>query len=367
MKQSLLFRITLLLVFIFLLVSGMIYARAFLVPVFFAGILSLLLLPLSKKIKLFVHNETCSIILSLFVFLVIICGVSYFISSQVSNIISDYNTIEAKLKEKVEVLQSSVNTYTGMDAREQEAWFNKESEQLLKSGFYKGASLLMDIGNFVFGLSLVIIYTFFMLTYRSKIKEFILSLVEKEKHPKAISILNKVKDLILHYLTGLLIALSIIGTMNAIGLTILGIKHGIFLGLLAGFLNIIPYVGSFIGASLPIIMALIYKDSIWYAVGVLAIFMFNQFIDNNITTPTVVGGHVRINSLATIFIVIIGGMIWGVAGMILFIPLLGIFKIFCDNIESLHPLSIILSDDVSEEENVFKKLFKRIFNKKITS
>jgi predicted PurR-regulated permease PerM len=367
MKQSLLFRTTLLLVFIFLLVTGMIYARAFLVPVFFAGILSLLLLPLTKKIKHFIPNETLSIVLSLFFFLVIICGVSYFISSQVSNIISDYNSIQTKLKEKVEVFQSTVNTYTGMDANAQEAWFNKESEQLLKSGFSKGASLLMDIGNFVFGLSLVIIYTFFMLTYRSKIKAFILSLVEKEKHVKAISILNKVKDLVLHYLTGLLIALSIIGTMNAIGLTILGIKHGIFLGLLAGFLNIIPYVGSFIGASLPIIMALIYKDSIWYAIGVLAIFMFNQFIDNNFTTPAVVGGHVRINSLATIFIVIIGGMIWGVAGMVLFIPLLGIFKILCDNLDSLHPLSIILSDDVSEEENVFKKIFKRIFKKKITS
>jgi predicted PurR-regulated permease PerM len=366
MKQTVLFRITLLLVFIFLLVIGMIYAKPFLVPVFFAGLLSLLLLPLSKKIQKFIPNEIASIILSLVIFFVVICSVSYFISTQISNIISDYDLIESKIKEKTHSLQGTLNTYTGMDEREQEAWFDKESEELLKSGFQKGASLLLGVGNFVFGLTLVMIYTFFLQLYRGKIKLFILSLIDESEHEKALTIIYKVQSLVMHYITGLCIALSIIGVMNAIGLTILGIEHGIFLGLLAGFLNIIPYIGSFIGAGLPMIMALIYKDSLWYPVGVLAIFMFNQFIDNNITTPNVVGGYVRLNSLATIFIVIIGGMIWGVAGMVLFIPLLGIFKILCDHIEPLKPLSILLSDDDDGEENFFSKLFKKI-KKKITN
>ena len=56
-------------------------------------------------------------------------------------------------------------------------------------------------------------------------------------------------------------------------------------------------------------------------------------------------------------------MIWGVAGMILFIPLLWIFKILCDHIETLKPLSILLSDDPSKEENIFVKIFKKIKKK----
>jgi len=366
MKESLLFRITVLLIFIFLVVAGLIYAQGFLVPIFFAGLLSLLLLPVSKKIQQFIPNEIASIILSLLLFLIVMSSVSYFISTQVSNIISDYDLIESKIKTKAHSLQGTLNQYTGMNEQEQEAWFDKESEQLLKSVFQKGASLLMGIGNFVFGLTLVMIYTFFLQLYRGKIKLFILSLIDESQHEKAQTVIHKVQSLVMHYITGLSIALSIIGTMNAIGLTILGIEHGIFLGLLAGFLNIIPYIGSFVGAGLPIIMALIYKDSLWYPVGVLAIFMFNQFIDNNITTPHVVGGYVRLNSLATIFIVIIGGMIWGVAGMVLFIPLLGIFKIICDHIEPLKPLSILLSDDDDGEENFFTKFFKKI-KKKITN
>jgi predicted PurR-regulated permease PerM len=250
-----------------------------------------------------------------------------------------------------------------MDEKEQAAWFDKESEQLLKSGFQKGTSLLLSVGNFVFGLTLVMIYTFFLQLYRGKIKLFILSMIDESEYEKAQNVIHKVQSLVLHYITGLCIALSIIGVMNAIGLTLLGIEHGIFLGLLAGFLNIIPYIGSFIGAGLPIIMALIYKDSLLYPVGVLAIFMFNQFIDNNITTPNIVGGYVRLNSLATIFIVILGGMIWGVAGMVLFIPLLGIFKILCDHIDSLKPLSILLSDDESEGDNFFIRFFRKIKTK----
>ena len=110
----------------------MIYGQGFLVPVFFAGLLSLLLLPLSKKIKRFVHNETASIILSLIVFVIVICGLSYFISTQVSNIISDYDTIKAKLEEKLQVAQSTVNQYTGMSENEQEAWWACCSRNFLR-------------------------------------------------------------------------------------------------------------------------------------------------------------------------------------------------------------------------------------------
>ncbi len=367
MQTSFLFRATLLLIFLSLVVVGMIFGQAFLVPVCFAILLSLLLLPLSNAIEHIIHSKALSIIFSLLAFLIIISAASYSISTQVSNIISDYDFIEERLQIQIHNVQQVINAYTGINETQQEAWFDTKSEDLLKSGFEKAQDLLVGVGNFVFSLSLVLIYTFFLLMYRNRIKLAILSMADESQHAMILMILEKIKALILNYLTGLFIALTIIGAMNAIGLKILGIEHGIFLGFLAGFLNIIPYIGSFIGASLPIIMALIYKDSMWYAVGVFLIFMFNQFIDNNITTPSVVGGYVRINSLATIFAVIVGGMIWGVAGMILFIPMLGIFKIFCDNIETLKPLSIILSDDGEDQNSIFKKIFQFFKKKKITN
>jgi predicted PurR-regulated permease PerM len=58
-----------------------------------------------------------------------------------------------------------------------------------------------------------------------------------------------------------------------------------------------------------------------------------------------VGGYVKVNPFATILAVFIGGMIWGVVGMILFIPLTGIFKIICDTVPSLNRFSLILGEE----------------------
>jgi predicted PurR-regulated permease PerM len=345
-SQSLLYRITAFVVLMALLLVFLRLAEALLIPMVYAGLLSLFLLPLSNFLEKKIRVRSLAIFISIAFFLILFVLFLYFIVNQLSDLLSDSNYIITRIKNQFSNISKLLFEYTGIDEIQLHKWFNEEALTLLKSSFSKIESLLLGFGNFLFNVSLVMIYTFFLLMYRNKIKQFILALFESNMHPKIIDILQKIKSLVFSYLTGLLIALSIIGIMNALGLLVLGIKQGIFLGLLAGFLNIIPYIGSFVGSSIPILMALIYKDNIWYAVGVLAIFSFNQFIDNNFTTPKVVGGHVRINAFASLIAVFIGGMIWDVSGMILFIPLLGIFKICCDSIESLKPLSVLLGDEI---------------------
>ena len=73
------------------------------------------------------------------------------------------------------------------------------------------------------------------------------------------------------YISGLTLVTLIIAALNCIGLLALGIDHAIFFGILSGVLTIIPYVGIIIGALFPLIMALITKDSLWYAVGVVIV------------------------------------------------------------------------------------------------
>jgi predicted PurR-regulated permease PerM len=88
-----------------------------------------------------------------------------------------------------------------------------------------------------------------------------------------------------------------------------------------------------------------YKDSLFYPIGVVVVFLTTQFIDNNFLTPRITGSQVKINALATIGVIIIGNMVWGVAGMILFIPLLGTLKILFDNVDVLKPFSILIGED----------------------
>jgi predicted PurR-regulated permease PerM len=273
--------------------------------------------------------------------------------------------VKEKLLEKLFTLQSYIESKTDISAQEQMQWIKEKYSTLEDSTGSIIRGILMGFTTGIVGFGLVVIYIFFFLLYRERFKKFILRLFPEDSHIKVEDVINRTKDLILHYLTGLLIALTILGTMNAIGLMALGIRQALFLGYLAGFLNIIPYVGTLAGSLFPIFMAILFKDSIWYAIGVAVIFSFNQFIDNNITTPNIVGSHVQVNPLATIMAIIIGGIIWGIAGMILFIPLLGIFKIICDNVQELKPIGYLLGEEETKKEpGKFLKKVKRVFKKK---
>ena len=137
--------------------------------------------------------------------------------------------------------------------------------------------------------------------------------------------------------------------MNCIGLLALGIDHAIFFGILSGVLTIIPYVGIIIGALFPLIMALITKDSIWYAVGVVIVFAVVQFLEGNFITPRITGSKVSINALAAIIALVIGGKILGIAGMILAVPAIGVLKIILPHTE-LKSFVILLEDKVVVKE-----------------
>ena len=80
----------------------------------------------------------------------------------------------------------------------------------------------------------------------------------------------------------------------------------------------------------------------------LGVVFLVQFIDNNFITPKVVAGYIRINALATIMVIIIGGALWGIAGMVLLLPLLGILKIIFDEIPSLRPFGYLIGEDKKE-------------------
>jgi predicted PurR-regulated permease PerM len=142
----------------------------------------------------------------------------------------------------------------------------------------------------------------------------------------------------------------VLAVLNSIGFLLLGLKYAILLGLTAAILNIIPYVGPWIGALLPVTIALLTKDSAMYAVGAMGVILITQFIDNNFITPKVVGSSVSINPLASIVALLAGGMLWGVVGLILAIPITGMLKIVCDEIPGLKPWGFLLGEEKTYPE-----------------
>jgi predicted PurR-regulated permease PerM len=125
----------------------------------------------------------------------------------------------------------------------------------------------------------------------------------------------------------------------------LGIEHALLYGMLTAFMTIIPYVGILISALLPISAAIITKDSMWYPIGIIGVFGFVQYLEANVIFPRVVATQLNVSTWATLVAIIVGTTIWGVAGMILFIPFVAIFKIVTDHVEDWKALNVLLSRD----------------------
>jgi len=206
------------------------------------------------------------------------------------------------------------------------------------------------------------VYIIMILFYQPLLLSFIRKLFIGSKKSQVSEIITQTKTVIQHYLVGLVIEFVIIATLYSVTLLLLGIDYAIILGIIGALLNVIPYIGGFVGVALPMMVAMVTKSTGWYAIYVLIIFYIIQLIDNHYIIPKIVASKVKINALFAIIVVLLGNAIWGIPGMFLSIPLLAIVKLIFDHIEPLKPWGFLLGDTMPHILKL-KPIFKRLKTK----
>jgi predicted PurR-regulated permease PerM len=331
----------------FLIIGGLYFARSFLIPVTIASLLAMLLLPIARKLQALRVPRALSIILSIAIFILVLMGITTLLSMQGFNLANNLEEIEHQFRIVLNDIQEYIQEKFGMEKAKQSKIIREKTESLLQSSTDLITGFLGGLATF----GLILVYTFFFLYYRNKFFNFILMISPKNLHEQNTVILNRISKVTQSYLTGVFIVVLILAVMNSSALLLLGVNNAIFFGCLAAILNVIPYVGVIIGSLLPVIMTLVIKNELGPALAVLGALYLNQIIENNLLTPFITGSQVRVNPLSTIMALILGGLIWGVFGMILFIPLIGIIKIIFDHVEDLKPLGYLIGDDSTEEQH----------------
>jgi predicted PurR-regulated permease PerM len=309
-----------------------------LVPMAFAALFSVVLLPL---VKFFGKKmgEIAAISVTLLCVLICLLLIGWFVISQLSSLAASLPDLEQKFLNLITEISDSLNRVFKVSTTEQ--------VQYLKDGLknistYLG-SILLSTSYLAYFFIQVPIYIFLFLLYRNRFKEFLLAI----KPGSDLKWKDEIQSIVRAYISGLTLVVLIAGVLNSIGLLALGIDHAIFFGFLSGALTMIPYVGITLGAALPTLVAIITKDSIWYAVGVVAVHGVVQFLEGNFITPKITGSKISINALAAIVALLVGGKIWGIAGMILAVPAVGVLKILVSHSNSLRPISILLGDEAN--------------------
>jgi predicted PurR-regulated permease PerM len=172
----------------------------------------------------------------------------------------------------------------------------------------------------------------------------LIQLFPEEKRSKVIAMFRGVQQVGKKYLFGMFTMVVIIGFINSIGLWIIGIDNPFLFGFLGALMSIVPYVGTVLGAVIPALYALVSYDTIWPAIAVAILFWAVQLVTDNFLAPKIVGGSLNVNAFTAIFSLIIGASVWGIAGMILFLPFSAILRVVCEEYVQLKPFALLIGE-----------------------
>ncbi|HCY40598.1 MAG TPA: AI-2E family transporter [Prolixibacteraceae bacterium] len=364
-EQPFYYKATVKLLLVGLIVAFLILAKNILIPFTIAVVFTFLLLPVSRKLEHWRFPKAVAILISIILALSIVVALVYFFIAQVSSFVNDWPMLQKIMTIKWNSFQDYISETFHISSYEQQAWLKTKIQENASTGGVLVMGIFSATTSFLASFALIPIYIFFLSLYQEKFKEFVQLVVKEDKNDHALLVVKKVSKVSQKYVVGIFLDVVILSVLNSTGFLILGLPHAILFGVLASALNVIPYIGVLIGSILPIAMAFLTKDAMSYTLAVAAVCFFVQFLDNNFITPYVVGSSVSINPLTATLVLVSSALIWGIPGMILCMPLTGMAKVICDNVDSLKPYGFLLGEEVNfrEQEHIQDKLVNR-FRKK---
>lgn len=336
-------------VFIIVLVFFLVIGRSLLIPLFMGGFFAILFTPVSVFLEKYRVPRTLSCIISLLLMILLTVGFISFIVNNIVNFTQDFDDVSERLVNAAASVDDWTYENFGMDENLEE---KVETDYLLNILTENSRSIsnfaLNSIGS-LSGLVLIPIFMFFFLLYRGHLTD-VMVMVYHDRDPALVRlrILN-LRKVIQSYIVGVGKVMVILAVLNITAYSLLGIKHAIFFGVLGAFLNIIPYVGPLVGVTLPIIYAFLTMDSLFYPLAIFVCYQGIQILEGNILTPKIVGGNVNLNAFVTFLALLVGASIWGVAGMILVIPMMAILREIFDLSKNTRPYALLMGE---EKENI---------------
>lgn len=307
-----------------------------------------------------------AILLPVVLSLAIIGALVYFLSTQISLFFNDIPALQKRLDELFAMMQKWVNETFHIAFWKQDQYLSQTAEKMKDSGPQLLQQTFITVKEIISYFVLFPFYTFLILYHKSTIKRFLVEIFTRSEEDRVVDVLHESQSIILQYVTGLLIELAIVFSMNSAGFLIFGIPYPFFLALVAALLNIVPYIGMLVANIFCILVTMISSDSMQDAFIVAAVLGVVQLVDNNILMPLVVGNKIRINALAIITGVLVGGALAGVPGMFLAIPGIALMKVIFERVNNLKPWATLLGDETIAEEaekNVIKRAILRLKKK----
>jgi predicted PurR-regulated permease PerM len=321
------------------------FTRAFLLPIVLALLLTFLLRPAVRALKRVKIPEVASAALVL----ILLLGVVGYGTVRVSRPAAEwmYNApeslrrIELKVSHLRKLFEEASQAAEELKKIATLGTQNAMEVEIKRPGFTD--AVLTGTQEVLIKSSVMFILLYLLLASGDLFqRKFIRLFSDENKKRQVQAITREVERKISHYLLTVTIVNTLMGISLGIGMYLVGMPNPVLWGVMAGFLVFIPYLGPLIGVSIVTFVALLTFDSIERILLVPAIYLSLETLQGQVLTPMVLGFRLALNPVAIFIWLIFWGWIWGITGALLAVPMLTVFKIFCDSIKSLAPVGEFL-------------------------
>lgn len=361
MNQTYPFYIKLSCILISIIILGFlaIIGQQILVPMVLGLLIAILLIPLCRfmETKLRFPRGLSSVLASVLA-LAIIGGVIYMMSMEVAKLANDWPQFQKQFIDLIDNLQGWISRTFGVRRHDQLEYLNDTLKKSISTGTAILEKTLTSVGYVLMLTAFTFLFTLFFLLYRTHLLKFLVASFTETYHKTVFEIVENIQFMVKKYLVGLFLQMIIVTILSFIAYTIIGVKYNFMLAILTGILNILPYIGIFTALLIGALITFATSGISHVLFIVIAIVVIHA-IDGNIIMPRVVGSKVKINSLIVIIGLVVGEMLWGIAGMFLTIPVLAILKIIFERVEGLQSWGFLMGED--DEVPVFKSTFDKYF------
>jgi len=179
----------------------------------------------------------------------------------------------------------------------------------------------------VISLFLIPILTFYMLRDWDSILNHVGALVPAAQRDTIFRLARETDDILGAFLRGQVLVMLALGIIYSIGLSLVGIKFALAIGVVAGLVSFVPYLGFVIGIGLASLTVAMEPEPLWMLVGVIATFSIGQMIEGSLLTPKLVGDRIGLHPVIVIFAVIAGGQLFGFFGILLALPAAAVLSV----------------------------------------
>ncbi len=305
------------------------YLFEVIIPFLIAFIVAYLTNPLKIYLDKYL-NETFSSLISIIAFILCFLSILVLILPiliyQIQNLVSSLPSYF----EEIEMFLKDINAKYLFTEKIKTVDYNTLIKPVTDGLINHGNSIIGNSIQFInsfFNMILIVVISFYLSIEFNKIKKFIYDLADKSNFTEFHLLIREIDVVLSKFIRGQGLVCIVLSVIYSLGLFLVGLKFGILLGIISGIISFVPYLGSFIGGGLTLILGFSQFGISPQLIFVFIIFIFGQLFESYYLTPKLVGEAIKLNPIWIIFALMTGAYLSGFVGILISLPIAAVIGV----------------------------------------